>query len=100
MSIWELEAVKRELKLDPNRQPDEAALFEGYERMRNREDTSAKATKQARLNKGRRKTAEKLASKRPAHDPDRPSKPSTDPQSATDWADEADDIPDFDIETT
>ena len=101
MSIWELEAVKRELKLDPNRQVDEAVLFEGYERMRNREDASAKATTKERQNRSRRKTAQRLASQRPAHDDphslsEQPSNPSL---QGNDWADKADDVPDFDIET-
>ncbi len=55
MSVWELRAVRRKLKEEGERAVDEAALFAGYERLREIETQAVNTTTQARRQAQRRR---------------------------------------------
>lgn len=61
VSIWEIRKVRREVLADPNRHPDEEAIFAGIQLMRAVETESMEKTKKARKDATRRKARERGA---------------------------------------
>lgn len=61
VSIWEIRKARREVLADPNRQPDEEAIFAGIQLMRAVETESMEKTKKARKDATRRKARERGA---------------------------------------
>ena len=54
ISVWELREATRRLKQEGKKAIDEDLIFESYERMREQEERSVRATKRARLAATRR----------------------------------------------
>lgn len=61
VSIWEIRKARREVLADPNRKPDEEAIFAGIQLMREVETESMEKTKKARKEATRRKARERGA---------------------------------------
>lgn len=61
VSIWEIRKARRDIRNDPNRKPDEEAIFAGIQLMRAVETESMEKTKKARKEATRRKARERGA---------------------------------------